>query len=48
MLEASDRFGHDTCTRMDISNEQQNIAQLQTPTMGVTINKKSKTTEPPP
>ena len=46
MLEASDRFGHDT--RMDISNEQQNDEQLQTPTMGVTINKKSKTTEPSP
>ena len=30
------------------SNVQQNIEQLQTPTMGVTINKKSTTTEPPP
>ena len=31
------------------SNAQQNIEQLQTPTMGVTINKKkSTTTEPPP
>ena len=30
------------------SNEQQNIEQLQTPTMGVTINKKSTTTEPLP
>ena len=30
------------------SNVQQNIEQLQTPTMGVTINKKSKITEPPP
>ena len=30
------------------SNVQQNIEQLQTPTMGVTINKKSITTEPPP
>ena len=30
------------------SNIQQNIEQLQTPTMGVTINKKSTTTEPPP
>ena len=29
-----------------LSNAQQNIEQLQTPTMGVTINKKS-TTEPP-
>ena len=29
-------------------NAQQNIEQLQTPTMGVTINKKSTTTEPPP
>ena len=29
-------------------NVQQNIEQLQTPTMGVTINKKSTTTEPPP
>ena len=31
-----------------LSNVQQNIEQLQTPTMGVTINKKSTTTEPPP
>ena len=31
-----------------LSNEQQNIEQLQTPTMGVTINKKSTTTEPLP
>ena len=30
------------------SNVQQNIDKLQTPTMGVTINKKSTTTEPPP
>ena len=30
------------------SNVQQNIKQLQTPTMGVTINKKSTTTEPLP
>ena len=30
------------------SNVQQNIEQLLTPTMGVTINKKSTTTEPPP
>ena len=30
------------------SNEQQNIEQLQTSIMGVTINKKSTTTEPPP
>ena len=30
------------------SNVQQNIEQLQTPTMGVTINKTSTTTEPPP
>ena len=30
------------------SNVQQNIEQLQIPTMGVTINKKSTTTEPPP
>ena len=29
------------------SNVQQNIEQLQTPTMGVTINNKSTTTEPP-
>ena len=39
----------DDCnTRMDIStcNVQQNIEQLQTPTMRVTINKKSTTTEP--
>ena len=39
----------DDCnTKMDTSNVQQNIEQLQTPTMGVTINKKSTTTEPPP
>ena len=30
------------------NNEQQHIEQLQTPIMGVTINKKSTTTEPPP
>ena len=30
------------------SNVQQNIELLQTPTMGVKINKKSTTTEPPP
>ena len=30
------------------SNVQHNIEQLQTPTMGVTINNKSTTTEPPP
>ena len=30
------------------SNAQQNIEQLQTPTMGATTNKKSTTTEPPP
>ena len=30
------------------SNVQQNIEQLQTPTMRVTINKRSTTTEPPP
>ena len=29
------------------SNTQQNIEQLQNPTMGVTINSESKTTEPP-
>ena len=28
-------------------NAQQNIEQLQTPTMGVTINNESPTTEPP-
>ena len=39
----------DDCnTRMDIKNVQQNIKQLQTTTMGVTINKKSTATEPPP
>ena len=39
----------DDCnTTMEISNVQQNVGQLQTPTMGVTINKKSTTTEPPP
>ena len=30
-----------------LSNVQQNIEHLQTPTMGITINKKSITTEPP-
>ena len=30
------------------SKVQQNIEQLQTPTMGVTRNKKSTTTKPPP
>ena len=30
------------------SNAQQNIEQPQTPTMGVTINRKSTTTEPSP
>ena len=30
------------------SNAQQNIEQLQYPTMGVTINKESTATEPPP
>ena len=30
------------------SNAQQNIEQLQNPTMGVTINNVSTTTEPPP
>ena len=36
----------DDCnTRMDISNVQQNIEQLQTPAMGLTINLKSTTTE---
>ena len=30
------------------SNAQQNIEQLQNPTMGVTINNSSTTTEPPP
>ena len=36
----------DDCnTRMDISNVQQNIKQLQTLTMGVTMNKKSTTTK---
>ena len=39
----------DDCnTRMDIKQRIKNIEQLQTPTMGVTINKKSTTTEPPP
>ena len=39
----------DDCnTRTDLSNVQQNIEQLQTPPMGVTINKQSTTTEPPP
>ena len=39
---------NDCNTKMDISNVQQNIEQLQTPTIGVRINKKSTTTEPPP
>ena len=30
------------------NNAQQNIEQLQNPTMGVTINNESTTTEPPP
>ena len=30
------------------SNAQQNIEQLQNPTVGVTINNESTTTEPPP
>ena len=30
------------------SNAQQNIEQLQNPTMGVTVNNESTTTEPPP
>ena len=34
--------------RMDKGNVQQNIEQLQTHTMGVTINNKSTATEPPP
>ena len=39
----------DDCnTRMDIKKRTKNIEQLQTPTMGVTLNKESKTTEPPP
>ena len=38
----------DCKTRMDISNVQQNKEQLQNPTMGVTINNESTTTEPPP
>ena len=40
------RPNQDDCkTRMGISNVKQNIEQLQIPTMGVTINKKSTTTE---
>ena len=40
----------DDCnTRMDISKTyNKTTEQLQTPTMGVTTNKKSTTTEPPP
>ena len=30
------------------NNAQQNIEQLQNPTMGITINNESTTTEPPP
>ena len=39
---------NDCNTRKDKNNVQQNIEQLQTPTMEVTINNKSTTTEPPP
>ena len=39
---------HETPGRQIKQSNQQNIEQLQTPTMGVTINKKSTTTEPPP
>ena len=38
----------DCSTRMDIKYAQQNIEQLQTPKMGVTINNESTTTESPP
>ena len=38
----------DCSTKMDIKLRTKNIEQLQTLTMGVTINKKSTTTEPPP
>ena len=39
----------DDCnTRTDTKQRTTNIEQLQTPTMGATINKKSTTTEPPP
>ena len=38
----------DDCKNRMNSNVQQNIEQLQTHTMGVTINKKSTTTEQPP
>ena len=39
----------DDCkTRMGIKGVQQNIEHLQTPTMGVTINKQSTTTAPLP
>ena len=38
----------DDCNTRTQSNVQQTIEQLQTPTMGVTINKKTTTTEPPP
>ena len=39
----------DDCnTRMDIKKRTTNIEQLNTPTMEVTINKKSTTTEPAP
>ena len=39
---------HQDDCNIKISNVQQNIEQMQTPTIGVTINKKSTTTEPPP
>ena len=44
-------FPHqDGCKKLEWTqiNAQQNIEQLQKPTMGVTINNESKTTEPPP
>ena len=38
----------DDCKTMTQSNAQQNIEQLQNPTMGETINSELTTTEPPP
>ena len=43
----SNQLSDDCKARMDTSNAQQNIEQLQNPTMGVTINNDSTTTEPP-
>ena len=38
----------DYITKMDTKYAKENIEQLQNPTMGVTLNNESTTTEPPP